>query len=224
MRYAVGVPYLYLFEYLLQDVVRLFEAFIQNRHYPFLAFNQGVQLAIHHVKPAVCPAVKHPVEHRHHASVLPSILSSRRFQASVLALNVSTISRAAFAVRSSMILFTSPSALSLALAVDTRRRRTTATRHRMPTQGGLLSVCESARRLALELRPAWRRTTAGRDLRVFSKCVLCSRIRPALMVPYFFVVGCPRRVCRDTPAIRDLFRTQAASHGRCRDARAPEPE
>ena len=41
-------------------------------------------------------------------------------------------------------------------------------------------------RPALELRPAWRRATAGKDLRVFSGCVPYCRIRPALTVPYFF--------------------------------------
>ena len=73
-----------------------------------------VQLAAYLIKLAVRPVVKHQVEHRHHASALLSILPSRRFRASVLALNASTISRAAFAVRSSMILLVSPSALSLA--------------------------------------------------------------------------------------------------------------
>ena len=56
VRYAVGVPYLYLFEYLLQ---RFFDSF-QFVVCLFLAFNKDV-------KPAVYSAVKHPCEYPQHA-------------------------------------------------------------------------------------------------------------------------------------------------------------
>ena len=55
------------------------------------------------------------------------------------------------------------------------------------------------------MRPAWRRATARRDLRVFSGCVPYCRIRPALTVPYFSAAGCPRRVCRNPYGIFGLF-------------------
>ena len=73
--------------------------------------------------------------------------------------------------------------------------------------GGLPGVCESARRLALELRPAWRRATAKKDLRVFSRCVPYCRIRSALVVLYFSAVSCSRWVCRNPHSICGLFWT-----------------
>lgn len=96
----------------------------------FQGFVYAVQLAAHLIKPAICPVVKHPVDHRHHASALLSTLLSRRFRASVLASMAFTISRLARVDRISMILFAPPSALSLAPAADTRRRQTTTIRRR----------------------------------------------------------------------------------------------
>ena len=60
---------------------------------------------------------------------------------------------------------------------------------------------------SLELRPAWRRATARRDLRVFSRCVSYCRIRSALAVRCFSATSCPRRVCRDPYSIVRLFWT-----------------
>ena len=54
-------------------------------------------------------------------------------------------------------------------------------------------------------KPAWRRATAGRDLRVFSGCVSYCRIRPALTVLHFSAAGCPGRVCRNPYSIFSLF-------------------
>ena len=76
----------------------------------------------------------------------------------------------------------------------------------------------------VEVGTAGRRATAGKDLRVFSRCVPHCRTRPALAVPCFSAASCPRRVCRDTPTICGLFQTRTAGHGRRRGARAPEPE
>ena len=80
-----------------------------------------------------------------------------------------------------------------------------ATMSRRRRGWGLPCVCGPARKLALELRPAWRRATARRDLRAFSRRVPYSRIRPALAVPYFSAASCPRRVCRNPPSIFGLF-------------------
>ena len=97
-----------------------------------------------------------------------------------------------------------------AVGVTLRRRRRSGK--------GLPGVCESARRLALELRPAWRRATARRDLRAFSRRMPYSRIRSALMVLCFSAVSCPRRVCRDAPTACRLFRTQAGQSGQVPEA------
>ena len=109
-------------------------------------------------------------------------------------------------------------------SMTTRRRR------RRQQGGGLPGVCESAWRPALELRPAWRRAAAGRDLRVgleagpgtaarleagscgegFASLFQgrpYSRIRSALAVPCFSAAGCPRRVCRNPHSVCGLFWT-----------------
>ena len=59
----------------------------------------------------------------------------------------------------------------------------------------------------VEVGTAGRRATAGRDLRVFSRCTSYCRIRSALAVLCFFAVGCPGRVCRNPPSIFGLFWT-----------------
>ena len=59
----------------------------------------------------------------------------------------------------------------------------------------------------VEVGTAGRQTTAGSDLRVFSRRMPYSRARPALAVPYFFAAGCPGRVCRNPPSIFGLFWT-----------------
>ena len=92
--------------------------------------------------------------------------------------------------RKTMILFTSPGALGLAAPSGSPSPPHHVVTASAPFRcrrkgGGLPGVCGLTRRLALELRPAWRRATAGRDLRVFSKCVPHCRVRPALAVPCF---------------------------------------
>ena len=107
--------------------------------------------------------------------------------------------------RQALLTYSHAKCLSSRLTVTSRRRR-----HGVQSSaqgGGLLGVCESAWRLALELRPARRRATAGRYLRAFSRRMPYSRIRLALTVPYFSAAGCPRRVCRNPPSIFGLFWT-----------------
>ena len=62
---------------------------------------------------------------------------------------------------------------------------TTRRRHRRQQGGGLPGVFSPPGGWPPEMRPAWRRATAGRHLRVFSGCVPYCRIRSALTVPYF---------------------------------------
>ena len=86
--------------------------------------------------------------------------------------------------RQALLTYSHAKCLSSRLTVTSRRRRHGV---QSSAQGeGLPGVCGLAWRLAIELRPAWRRATAGRDLRVFSRCRPYSRIRPTLAVPYFF--------------------------------------
>ena len=80
-------------------------------------------------------------------------------------------------------------------------------KHNVLPGGGGCTALQAGLKAGLELRPAWRRATARRSLRVFSWCVPYCRIRPALAVPYFPAAGCPRRVCRNPPSIRGLFWT-----------------
>ena len=85
------------------------------------------------------------------------------------------------------------------------RDATTRRRHRQG--GGLPGVFSPPGGWPPEMRPTWRRATAGSDLRVFSRRMPYSRARPALTVPYFFAAGCPRRVCRNPHSVCGLFWT-----------------